>query len=63
MYNEKMVSLEESNLIATISTCTMKKWPSKRGQERPPLFEGHLFIVHVDIVAIKLPSSRETTPL
>ena len=26
-----MVSLEEGNLIATISTCTMKKWPSKWG--------------------------------
>jgi hypothetical protein len=34
MYNEKVAfkvgwSLEEGNLIATISTCTMKKWPSK----------------------------------
>jgi hypothetical protein len=26
-----VVSLEEGNLIATISTCTMKKWPSKWG--------------------------------
>jgi hypothetical protein len=50
-----VVSLEEGNLIATISTCTMKKWPSKRsGLSREGQFNSHYIYMYNEKVAFKV---------
>ena len=52
-----MVSLEEGNLIATISTCTMKKWPWLQSGV-VSLEEGNLIATISTCTMKKWPSKR-----